>query len=538
MNISMRFANATYVKRLVARGFLCGALLVLPSCGIPLLRHPEAGPDLPPSYHGATRFGPDQPKHINEDPNAENSAQLGIDEFFTDPMLIGLIEQALLNNRELKILDEEVRIASNEIRARRGAYLPFVTIGATAGLDKPSLFTPLGAAEEQLEYLPGKNFPDPLGNFMGTLNFFWQLDVWRELRNARDAATQRYFAATERRNYFVTKLVAEIAENYYRLMALDNRMATLDATIDLQRKSLDSAKAKKEAGRGTELGVQRFLAEVRKNESEKLIVKQDMIEAENRINLLANRLPQPVERQASGFFDLNIQTLSLGVPAQLLQYRRDIQQAEHELAAAGLDVQVARARFFPRLDITAGVGYQAFNLKYLFYSPEALIYNVAGNLAAPLINKAAIKAEYSSANARQLQAVFNYQRVILTAFTEVVNRVSMAANYSTSIDIKKQQLESLAASVDAATKLFENARAEYVEVLLAQRDFMEAQMGLIDTKKEQLAAIVNTYQALGGGWQFRCQKIASPDTEVLAERSLPLAEEALPAPRAVSAQPD
>jgi hypothetical protein len=122
-----------------------------------------------------------------------------------------------------------------------------------------------------------------------------------------------------------------------------------------------------------------------------------------------------------------------------------------------------------------------------------------GNLVAPLINKKAIQAEYLSANARQLQTVYNYQRVVLNAFTEVINRMSMVQNYSSSIEIKKQQLKALELSVDAATNLFQNARAEYIEVLFAQRDLMEARMVVIQTKKEQLSAVVNAYQALGGG---------------------------------------
>ena len=128
-----------------------------------------------------------------------------------------------------------------------------------------------------------------------------------------------------------------------------------------------------------------------------------------------------------------------------------------------------------------------------------MIGNVAGDLVAPLINKKAIQADYLTANARQLQAVYNYQRVILNAFTEVVNRVSKVENYSKSIEIKKQQLESLEAAVEAATKLFQNARVEYIDVLFAQRDLLDARMVLIETKSEQLSAIVNTYQALGGG---------------------------------------
>jgi NodT family efflux transporter outer membrane factor (OMF) lipoprotein len=460
-------------------------LLVLPSCAISHLRQAEPGPDLPASFNGVT--------------SPESSAQLGINEFFNDPMLTCLIDQALANNRELKILDEEVQIAQNETLARQGAYLPFVGFGAGVGLDKHSQFTPLGAAEKDLEYLPGKHFPDPVPDFLLGFRLFWELDIWRELRNARDAARQRYLAASERRNYFVTRLVAEIAENYYGLLALDQRLATLDKIIELQEQSLKLARARKEAARGTELAVQRFQAEVRKNQSEKLIVKQEIVQVENRINFLVNRFPQPVERVSTGFFDLTIHALSVGVPAQLLQNRADIRQAERELEAAGLDVLVARAHFFPRLDITGRIGYEAFSPKYLFWTPNALIGNIAGDLTAPLINKKAIQAEYRSANARQLQSVYNYQRVILNAFTEVVNRISRVENYTRSIEIRKQQLESLEASVDSATKLFQNARVEYVEVLLAQRDLMDARTILIETKREQLAAIVNAYQALGGG---------------------------------------
>jgi NodT family efflux transporter outer membrane factor (OMF) lipoprotein len=437
-------------------------------------------------------------KPTNEPTTTESSALLGVDEFYKDPILTGLIQQGIAGNRELKILDQEIQIASFEVLGRRGAYLPVVTVGGMGGMEKPSLYTSNGAVEDQLSILPGQAFPNPLWNTNLGLNVFWQLDIWRKFRNARDAAIQRYIAASEKRNYFVTKLVAEIAENYYNLLALDKRMENLDVTIQLQENSLAVAKAFKDAGRLTELPVQRFQAEVRKNQSEKLIVTQDIIETENRINFLANRYPQPVERASANFFDLSIHTLSLGVPSQLLLNRPDIRQAEREIAAAGLEVKVARADFLPSLTITAGVGFEAFNPAYLF-RPDALAANAAGNLAAPLVNRAAIKAVYGSANARQLEAIYNYQRVILNAFTEVVNRVSMAENYRKSLEIKKQQLDALEASVNTASFLFQNVRAEYIEVLLAQRDLRDARIVFIETKKQQLTSIVNAYQALGGG---------------------------------------
>ena len=116
-----------------------------------------------------------------------------------------------------------------------------------------------------------------------------------------------------------------------------------------------------------------------------------------------------------------------------------------------------------------------------------------------MINFKAIKADYLGANARQLQTVYNYQRVILNAFAEVINRLSKVENYRKSIEIKKQQLESLEASVEAASRLFQSARADYVDVLFAQRDLNDARTVLVETKQQQLSAIVNTYQALGGG---------------------------------------
>ncbi len=485
MNQLERVSNAKQMKHVIARAIACSImLLVLPSCGIPPLRHSEPGPGLPTDFNGAT--------------TSENSAQLGIEEFYNDRMLTSLIEKALFDNRELKVLNEEVQIAGNEVLARSGAYLPFISVAAGAGLNRYSRFTEEGAGILDDPFLPGQHFTNPSGNFGTGVNLTWQLDIYRQLRNARDAAAQRYAAASERRNYFVTTLVADIAENFYRLMGMDKRLENLDQIIELQERSLAIAKARKEAARSTELGVLRFQAELQRNYSEKLIINQAIIQGENRINFLVNRYPQRVERDSSGFYDLKIHPLSIGVPSQLLQNRPDIRQAERELAANGLDVKVARVNFFPQLVITGGVGVYSLLINHLF-EPNATVGDIAAGLVGPLVNKRAIRAQYLSANARQLQAIYNYQRVILNAFTQVINRVTTVENYSKSIEIKKQQLKTLDAAVQFADDLFQNARIEYIDVLFAQRDLRDARVVLIDTKTEQLAAIVNTYQALGGG---------------------------------------
>jgi outer membrane protein TolC len=212
-----------------------------------------------------------------------------------------------------------------------------------------------------------------------------------------------------------------------------------------------------------------------------------------------------VERASWSFINLDSRILNIGFPAQLLENRRDIRAADREVVATGLDIAVARARFYPRLIVTAGVGFEAFSPKYLF-DPGAFIANAAGELTAPLINRLAIRADYQSANARQLQAVYNYQRTVLNAFIEVVNSTNKVQNYRRSVDIKQDQVKALEESVTVARELFnrpiveEFARVDYVDVLLATRDLLDARTVLIETKQQQLSAIVRAYQALGGGF--------------------------------------
>lgn len=487
----LKSSEASHKHNAVTIAIACCLLLILPGCSIPKLHLAEPGPTLPQDFNGST--------------STENSAQCGTDQFFDDPKLLSLINQALAGNQQLRILAQDIQIANNEVLRRRGLYLPFLSLGASASLNKYSYNTLEGADNLQNVPLNAASFPKPLPDFMTAGDVSWQVDIWRQLRYTRNAAALRYLGTRDGWNYVVTRLVAEIAENYYALMALDKRIENLNAIIALQEQSLKTAEARKEFARDTELGVQRFLAEVRKNQSEKLIINQDIIEAENRINFLCGRYPQHVDRMAApsiaAFFDLQLRPLSVGMPAQLLRNRPDIRQAERELEAAGLDVNVARANFYPKLIITAGVGWEAFNPQYLFLTPESLIYSVAGGLVAPLINKKAIQADYLNANARQLQAIYDYQRTTLNAFTEVVNRINKVQNYSNSIEIKKLQLASLEKAVDVASNLFRNARpgVDYMDVLFAQRDMVDARTVLIDTKQQQLSAIVNTYQALGGG---------------------------------------
>lgn len=441
------------------------------------------------------------PKRYNESADSANTANQQWRTFFTDPSLVALIDTALQNNQELLMTLQEVEIAKNDIRAKTGDILPSLNGRLGVGLEKVGRYTSSGAGDATTDIEPGKKTPDPLPDYTGAIDARWEADIWKKLHNAKKAAVARYLGTIEGENFVLSSLIAEVANSYYELLALDNQLMIVQQNISLQNNSLEIIKVQKEASRVTELAVQQFQAEVYNSKSLAFSIRQQIKETENKINFLLGRYPQQIVREAGNFVNLNPALLKQGLPSQLLENRPDIKQAELALEAAKLDAKVARAEFFPSLEIGASVGLQAFKPTYLTKLPESILYSLAGDLAGPLINKNAIRAEFASANARQLQALYNYQKVILNAYFEVANQVSNIDNLSKSYDLKQLEVNTLMKSVEISSDLFNAARADYLEVLTAQRDALSAKLELVETKKSQFNAVVNMYKELGGGWK-------------------------------------
>ena len=429
-----------------------------------------------------------------------SSGKMKWKEYFKDQYLGALIDTALVNNQELNITLQEIQIARNEVRARKGEYLPFLGLQGSAGIEKVGKYTRNGATEANLEIKPGKENPDPLPDFRVGAYANWEADIWGKLHNAKRAAVNRFLSSVEGRNFVITNLISEVANSYYELLALDNQLAIIKQNIEIQTNAFEIVKLQKEATRVTELAVRRFQAQVLNTQELQYDIQQRITETENRINFLLGRFPQPIMREKMAFTDIVPVSVKAGIPSQLLDNRPDVKQAELDLAAAKLDVKVAKARFYPSLGISAGVGYQAFNASYLIKTPESLLYSLAGDLTAPLINRNAIKATYYTANSKQVQAVYNYERTIVNAYVEVANQLSKIGNLEKSYDLKSREVEALTQSINISNDLFMSARADYMEVLLTQRDALESKFDLIDTKLQQMNAMVNIYRALGGGW--------------------------------------
>lgn len=487
-NLSLPAARQPFQRKPLAMAVAVVAAMMLQSCAIPLLTSKQADTRLPTQFKE------------NVTP-AGNSASVDWHDFFDDPNLVTLIDTAVNNNKEIHIMAQRITVAQNEIQARKGEYLPFVGIGASADKEKVGQYTRNGAVEEQLDIKEGRSNPRFLGNYQFGLVASWELDVWKKLRNATKVAVMEYMASIEGKNFLVTNLVAEVAHAYYELVALDNELETLDQNIKIQQNAFEVVKQLQQYARANSLAVKRFEAEVKKNQSRQYVLKQSIVETENRINYLLGRTSQPIARASSGFMGMQAKMVQTGVPSELLSNRPDIRQAELELSAAKLNIDVAKANFYPSFSIRAGLGFQAFDPKYLLNVPASVMASFGGEMMAPLINRNAIEAQYKSANAVQIQAAYDYEQKIINAYMEVANQVANIDNLDKNYQLKNKQVEALTQSIDVANQLFKAARADYMEVLLTQRDALDAKMELIETKQQQVSAVVDLYRALGGGWQ-------------------------------------
>lgn len=422
-------------------------------------------------------------------------------EFFTDPTLVSLIEEALHNNQDLLIALQEIEIAKSNVSAAKGNLLPTVGYSAGVGISKDARYTSAGAGDATTEMEPGKAIPDPLMDYQAGLTFSWDVDIWKKLRTEKKATVVRYLSSIEGKNFVLSSLIAEIASQYYQLLSLDNQLDVTEKYIKLQERALEISKIQKEASVATELAVKQFEAELAKSKASEFDIRQSITETENAINTLLGRYPQTIQRDQQRFLSIVPQSVYAGVPSQLLQNRPDIKQAEYELEASKLDVEAARKEFYPSLNISATLFLDAFKPSYLVKMPESVAYSLAAGLAGPLINKNAIQTQFQQADAKQIEALYEYEKTILQAYMDISNQLSKIKNADEYYKLKMQQCDALDRSIDISTQLFQNSRADYLDVLTSQRDALDAKLELIDAKENQLNAVVNIYKSLGGGWK-------------------------------------
>ncbi len=446
---------------------------------------------------------PEKPLPVRFEAQSGERSAANVDwrSFFADEQLNSLIGGAIAGSPDVKIALQRIEMARAGVRHAKGALLPQVSLAAGVGVRKYGRYTVEGAGNQGAEIEPGRAVPTHVPDLAVGLQSSWEVDAWGKLRSQRDAAVARYLATVEGTNLVITGLVADMARAYYDLLALDLTRDLLAQTLVRQREALEVVRLQKLAGRANELAVQQFEVQLTNTQALELDILSQIQETEVRINLLRGTYPQPIERRKEALLADVASTLATGVPSELLRNRPDIRAAELEVQAAKMDVRAARAAFYPSLTINAGVGYQAFNPRFLASTPESLVYSAAAGLVAPLVNRSAIEAQFDGAEAYQVQALYEYQKSVLVAYGEVAIGLTKLKSAADVIGIRQAQKAAIEQTVSTADDLYRAGKASYFEVLMAQQSTLAVELELLSALKARRDASVAVYQALGGGWR-------------------------------------
>ncbi|WP_292010712.1 TolC family protein [Chryseobacterium sp.] len=464
-----------------------GVVFSLSSCNVSKVSEPKLGNNLLPKAY--------------DNDNEKDSMNIKLPkwaDFYKDPDLISLIDSALYDNFDVLIATENIKKSQALAKQAHGALLPNLNFVAGAGINRFGQYTMDGAGNAGTPIYKDKNIPKNLPDYLVGLQTSWEIDVFGKLKNQKKSAIARLLGSVEYKNVVITNLVAEIANNYYELLALDLSIDILDKNIKIQEDALELIRIMKQAAKSNELAVKQFEAQVNNIKVIKYYQLQQITETENRLNILVGRYPQHIRRNKN-YLKNSPDKLILGIPTDLLSNRPDVKMAEYELLASKADLAAAKASFYPSLSISGTVGYQAF-LPSLLFSPKSIIFGLLGNLTAPLLNRASIKASFQNANASQNEALFNYQKTILNSYVEVYNEMKRINNLENIYLLKDDEVKKLTAAIDISNDLFKYGRANYLEVLVVQQNVLQANLDLISAKKEQFQSVVNIYKALGGGW--------------------------------------
>lgn len=420
--------------------------------------------------------------------------------FFADDNLRRLVSEALSGSFDVRIALQRIEVARAAASQAGGARLPSVALGTSAAVRKYGLYTMDGAGNASTDITPGRRVPEHLPDLYVGLQASWEADVWGRLSQLHEAARAQYLASVEGAKLVVTRLVADIGARYVELLALDRIDEIVLQSQQRQEQALEMMRLEKQAGRANELAVQQLAVQLSSTRTLRIENQQRIVELENELNLLVGRPPQAIARTRDLLDRPVPAAVSAGLPSALLQNRPDIKVAELELAATRADVAAARAAFFPRLTLSASVGYQAFDPRFLLRTPESIAYSLVGGLVAPLVNRRGIQAAFQAAEATQLQAMYSYQRAILTAYIEVVTGLKALSSAGESVAENQRKRDAAGGTVETADALFRAGKATYLDVLLAQQATLDAEVSLIHARRRQHLTLIGLYRALGGGW--------------------------------------
>ena len=480
MGINLR--NKTAVTRV---GCLSVMLLVLMAGCVVGPRYYRPATNPPENF----RFAPGQ--------STNSLADLPWRDVFQDPFLQNLIAVAVTNNYDLKQAIARVEQAHYVVIATRAPLFPQIGYGADIGRGRNSLYNSVlstgGATESSV---------------LADINAAWEIDFWGRIRQMTAAARAQYLATDEARRSVTITLVSEVATAYYQLLDWDQELRIQRSATNAYAQSYRIFNDRYHNGAGSRLAVERAAASLANANAAIPQLELQIATTEDAVNILLGRNPGPVLRDSMADQPQANMEIPLGLPSDLMRRRPDVVEAEQSLAAANADIGVSLANFFPQIGLTTFLG-RASPALSAFTGGSANFWNVGGTIAGPLFTGGQLYAQYKGSKAQFQEATAYYQQTVLTAFQEVSDALIMLQKQADIYTFNEQAAVALTSSVDLATQRYINGMSSYYEVLEAQQQLYPAQIAAVEAQTAEWVAIVQLYQALGGGWPAGAAPVSS-----------------------------
>jgi multidrug efflux system outer membrane protein len=459
------------------------AAMLLAGCSlIPTYERPAA--PVPTTYPG----DPTQPP-------GQAAANLPWQDFFTDARLAGLIQTALVNNRDLRVSVLNIEQARAQFQIQRSALFPAVGLTGSGSRSSPN---------------PYQAFDSSVGSVSSSysvnLGFnAWELDFFGRIRALKDQALAQYLATDETRKAVQISLIASVANGWLTLLADDELLEITRQTMVTREESVRLTKMRFDSGVSSELDFQAANSLLETARASYAQQQRTRAQDENALALLLGA-PVPADATAGGIKGLDgikpMPDVPAGLPSDLLAERPDIRSAEQQLIAANANIGAARANFFPRVSLTSSIGTASSEFSGLF-DRGSKAWSFAPTVTLPIFDAGSNIATLDSAKAGREIAVAQYEKSIQTAFREVADALAGRATLGEQVRAQRAQADAEAVRFKLSDLRYRNGIASALDLLDAQRSLFTAQQSAVTTRLLQLQNQVTLYRTLGGGWATR-----------------------------------
>ncbi len=451
------------------------------------------GPDyVPPVVQAPAAFRYEE-KETKETANTEWWKQ------FQDPILDGLIADALTNNRSIKIAAANVEQAAGVLMQTRSPIFPQIGYSGTGAKQRASEAdaTPLSSIVQ-----------NPQTSYQALASASWEIDLWGRIRRLSEAARAKLLATEEARRGVVLSLLSSVTSNYIQLLGLDEQLLISKQTLATYAESVRLFELRFKYGQVSQMNVEQARSQYETAAATIPQIESQIAQTENALSILLGRNPGPIPRGKT-IHELVLPAVPAGLPSDVLANRPDIRQAEQNLIAANAQIGAVRALYFPTISLTGAYGYASSHLSDLFTGP-AHVWTYGGSVTGPIFTGGAIFGQIKQAEASRKAALNNYELTIQSAFADVENTLVIRKKLIDQVQAQQRLVKATSEYVRLARLQYDGGYSPYSTVLQAEQQLFPSELNYTQSRASLFVSLVNIYKAMGGGWIVTAEQMSVP----------------------------